>query len=101
LPEILRLERHDLFEMRMGPGARFGILVHAAPDRIDQRDRGVERLPGALDGSGIAGLGAGDGKIHAVGVDVFLVLAPGAEFFIVGFVKILRQGRALLLAEKG
>ena len=51
--------------------------------------------------SGIAGLGAGDGKIHAVGVDVFLVLAPAAEFFIVGFVEILRQRRALLLAEKG
>ena len=87
--------------MRMSPGAGLGILVHAAPDRVDQRDGGVERLPGALDRSGIAGLGAGDRKVHAVGVDVFLVLAPAAEFFIAGFVEILRQRRALLLAEKG
>src|SRR5207249_10550008 len=91
LLEILRLERHDFFEMRMGPGARFGILIYSAPYRIDQRNGGVERLPGALDRSGVTGLGAGDRKIHAVGVDVFLVLAPAAEFLLVGFVDILRQ----------
>ena len=100
LPEILRLERHDLFEMRMAPGARFGILVHAAPDRIDQRNGGIQRLPGALDRCGVAGLGARDRKVHAVGVDVFLVLAPAAEFFLVGFVDVLRQRRPPFLIEE-
>ena len=101
LPEILRLERHDFFEMRMGPGARFGILIYSAPYRIDQRNGGVERLPGALDRSGVTGLGAGDRKIHAVSVDVFLVLAPAAEFLLVGFVDILRQCGAPFLVEEG
>ena len=55
LPQILRLERHDLFEMRMAPGAGFGVLEHAAPDRIDQRDGGIQRLPRALDRDGVAG----------------------------------------------
>ena len=85
----------------MGPGAGFGILVHAAPDRIDQRDGGIQRLPGALDRGGVAGLGAGDRQIHAVGVDEFLVLAPAAEFFLVGFVDILRQRGAPFLVEEG
>ena len=75
--------------------------IHAAPDRIDQRDRGVQRLPGALDRGGIAGLGAADREIHAVGVDEFLVLAPAAELFVLGFVDILGQFGARLLAEEG
>ena len=101
MPQILRLERHDLFEMRLGPGAGFGILEHAAPHRIDQRDRGIQRLPRALDRGCIAGLGAGDRKVHAVGVDEFQVLAPAAELVVPGFVEIFRQFRACLLAEEG
>ena len=82
------------------PGAGFGILKHAAPHRIDQRDRGIERLPRALDRGGIAGFGAGDREIHAVGVDVFLVLAPAAELVVVGFVEIPGQFGALLLGRE-
>ena len=82
------------------PGPASEYLVYAAPNRIDQRDRGIQRLARTLDGSGVAGLGADDGEIHAVGVDIFLVLAPAAELVIPGFVEIFCQLRALLLARK-
>ena len=63
------------------PGAGLGILEHAAPHRIDQRDRRVQRLPRALDGGGVARFGAGDREIHAVGVDVFLHSRPSRRVF--------------------
>ncbi len=99
-PQILRLKRHDLFEMRLAPAAAFGILEHAAPHRIDQRDRGVKSLPRALGRRGVARLGAGHRKVHAVGIDVFLVFAPAAEGVFVGFVDVLGEFGALLLGQK-
>ena len=100
LPQILRLKRHDLFEMRLAPASAFRILEHAAPHRIDQRGRGVEGLPRALGRDVVAGLGAGHRIVHAVGVDVFLVFAPAAEVVFVGFVDILDEFGALLLGQE-
>ena len=94
LPQILRLERHDLFEMRMVPGTGFRILEYAAPHRIDQRNRRIQCLPGALDGGQVAGLGARDRQIHAVAVDIFLRFAPAAQLFLVGLVVVFAECRA-------
>jgi hypothetical protein len=58
--------------------SRLRILVRAATDRIDQRD-GASVFAARL--IAVASpASARDRQIHAVGVDVFLVLAPAAEF---------------------
>ena len=100
MAQILRLKRHDFFEMRAGPRSRFGILEHAAPYRIDQLDRRIEGLPRAFDRYGVAGFGAGYPIVHAVSIDVFLAVAPAADLVLVGFIVILDEPGALLSRQK-
>ena len=101
MPQILSLERHDFLEMRLLPRAGLGILEHAAPHRVDQGNGCVQRLPRALDGRCIAGFRAGDGEVHAVGVDIFLHLAPAADLVLIGLVVGLRERVALRLGQEG
>ncbi len=83
LSQILAVKRHDLFEVCLGPRPAFGILIDAAPHRIDQCDRSVERLPRALGRLLIARLRAQHRVIHAVRIDVLLVFAPATELLFV------------------
>ena len=98
LPEILRLERHDLFEMR------------AVRSRL--RNIGRRRPTGSI--SAIAASSVCRARLIAMAspasarviarsmlsASMYFWFSPQPPSFLVGFVDILRQRRALLLVEE-
>ncbi len=97
--QIDRLDRHDLFEMRRHPIGLIGILIDAAPDRIDQLEALIERGAGALFRRRVPIGGAVHRIAHRVGIDVFIAAAPAGIFRIETGVEIAFETGALRFGD--
>ena len=81
---VLRLERHDLLVVRMIPIAIHRVLVHAAPDRIDQLQPRRERLPRHLSRQQVPRRSLGHAILERIPVEEFLNPAPSPELAVIG-----------------
>ena len=94
------LQLHDFLVMRRAPVGLVGILIDAAPDRIDELQRLVERLARHACRFRIARFGQRQGIVHAAAVNVFQHIAPATVGTIIGGLPIAVKRHALNDAEE-
>src|SRR5581483_9017624 len=81
--QILALHLHNLLIVRVFPIAISGVLIDAAPNRIEQVELGTQRLPGALLRILVSLQSEIHGILYAVPIEEFLVGSPCTIFSIV------------------
>lgn len=100
-PHIFSLHLHDLLEVDVLPVAVRGVLVGAAPHRVDQVEGALEGLPGHSPGRGVPLPGAEETVLDRVPVEVLVRLKESTAPRVVGREIAALEHRAHRLGQGG
>jgi hypothetical protein len=81
--QVVRLKRHDLFEVRLVPIAADGVLIHPAPHRVNQFSLLRERLPRHMFRMTVAGARQQHRVFRAIPVEIFPIGSPAPVFGVI------------------